>query len=486
MSHWLDSREKKFALDFAERNSAATAGLSDSLFYFGELGLQEYRSAELMGALLSEHGFKLERGISGFPTAFLATYGQGSPVVAIHTEYDANPTNSQQSGVPERAEIVPGAPGHCEGHNVNGAVMVVAAIALRYAMEQFRLPGTLKIFGAPAEEQLLSRPFFVRDGLFDDVDIAFHDHILDEFKADYGLIQSAAVSADFTFRGEAAHAAMFPFKARDALDAVILMDSGMAQYREHLQAGMTAHRVITDGGVQPNVIPARASIWWYFRHPTAEGARVLFEQGRKIAQGAALMTNCELDVNVRSAVWPVRLNQTMAETIQKNVEAIGMPVWTDAEQNFAKALQKQAGVTACGLRTHVTPVDGPTPQIPASNDCGDVSWKVPMARVWFPGNVPNLAFHHWSAGAALATSIAHKGAVAGVKALATSVIDYLQQPELLVQTKASFKREIGDVVYKPLLPDSQRPPVELNRAEMEKYRQEMERHYVRERPVIAR
>ena len=250
MHSLLDSQEKKFVLDFAERNAAATAGLSDSLFYFGELGLQEYRSAELMGAMLAEHGFKVERGISGFATAFLATYGRGSPVIAIHTEYDANPTNSQQSGVAERAEIVPGAPGHCEGHNVNGAVMVVAAIALRYAMEKFQLPGTLKIFGAPAEEQLLSRPFFVRDGLFDDVDIAFHDHILDEFKADYGLIQSAAVSADFTFRGESAHAAMFPFKARDALDAAVLMNSGMAQYREHLQPGTTAHRVITDGGVR--------------------------------------------------------------------------------------------------------------------------------------------------------------------------------------------------------------------------------------------
>jgi aminobenzoyl-glutamate utilization protein B len=484
MHSLLDSQEKQFVLDFAERNAAATAGLSDSLFYFGELGLQEYRSAELMGAMLAEHDFKVERGISGFATAFLATYGQGSPVIAIHTEYDANPTNSQQSGMAERAEIVPGAPGHCEGHNVNGAVMVVGAIALRYVMEKFKQPGTLKIFGAPAEEQLLSRPFFVRDGLFDDVDISFHDHILDEFKADYGLIQSAAVSADFTFRGESAHAAMFPFKARDALDAVVLMDSGMAQYREHLQPGMTAHRVITDGGVQPNVIPSRASIWWYFRHPTAEGARLLFEQGKKVAQGAALMTNCELEVNVRSAVWPVRLNQTMAETIQKNVEAIGMPVWSEEEQSFAKALQKGAGVPVRGLRTQVTPVEGPTRQIPASNDCGDVSWKVPMARVWFPGNVPNLAFHHWSAGAALATSIAHKGAVAGVKALATSVIDYLQNPDLLMQTKASFKREIGDAVYKPLLPDDQRPPIELNRAEMEKYRPQMERHYVRERPII--
>lgn len=202
MRNVLDTSEKAFALEFAERNFQATGVLSDALFYFGELGLQEYRSAGLMGALLEEHGFRLQRGVCGFPTAFLASFGRGTPVIAIHSEYDANPTNSQQSGVPQRAEIVPNAPGHCEGHNVNGAVMIVAAIGLRHIMERFNLAGTLKIFGAPAEEQLLSRPYFVRDDLFDDVDVAFHAHILDEFKADYGVIQSAAVSADFTFRGE--------------------------------------------------------------------------------------------------------------------------------------------------------------------------------------------------------------------------------------------------------------------------------------------
>jgi aminobenzoyl-glutamate utilization protein B len=481
----LDSPAKRFALDFVERNAKPLATLADSLFYFGELGMQEHRSAELLASVLAEHGFRVERGISGFPTSFLATYGSGAPVIAVHTEYDANPSNSQKSGVAHREEIVADAPGHCEGHNLNGAVMVAGAIAIRYAMEREKLPGTLKIFGASAEEQLLSRPYFVRDGLFDDVDLAFHDHIYDQFNADYGLIQSAAVSADFTFRGETAHAAVSPWKGRDALDAVVLMDVGLAQYREHMEPKMTAHRVITNGGQQPNVIPSLASVWWYFRHPTAEGARILFEQGKKIAQGAAMMGNCELDVNVRAAVWPVRLNQTIAEVIQRNVEAIGMPRWTADEQDFAKALQKGANVSASGLRTGVKPLDGPTPQIAASNDCGDVSWKVPMGRVWFPSNVPHVAFHHWAAGAALTTSIAHKGAVAGAKALAASVLDFFVDRDLIAQTKATFKHEIGDVTYRPLLPDDQRPPVDLNRAEMDKYRPQMECHYVKERPVFS-
>ncbi|MCW5771249.1 MAG: amidohydrolase [Rhodospirillaceae bacterium] len=476
---------KAFVLDFVARNREGLKRICDSIFYFGELGMQEKRSAGLMASLLEQHGFKVEMGISGFPTAFLASYGVGSPVIAIHTEYDANPSNSQRAGVAERAEIVPGAPGHCEGHNVNAAVMIAAALALRYAMERFGLRGTLRIFGAPAEEQLVSRPYFVRDGYFDDVDVAFHDHILDVFRSDYGLAQSAAVSADFTFLGESAHAAMWPWKARDALDALVLMDMGLAQYREHMKPTMTAHRVITQGGEQPNVIPSRTSVWWYFRDPTAEGAGRLFEQAKKIAQGAALMTNCEVEVHVRAAVWPVRFNQTMAEVIQRNVEAIGVPQWTETEQDFARKLQRQAGVREDGLYTAVPPLTGPTKQIAASHDCGDVSWKVPMGRVWFPANVPHIPFHHWTGGAALATSIAHKGGEVGAKALAASVVDYFATPGLVAETRASFAREIGDVVYAPLIPGDQRAPVDLNAALMEKFRPAMEAHYPKERPEFS-
>jgi aminobenzoyl-glutamate utilization protein B len=473
---------KQFALDFILRNDKAFIALNDAIFYFGELGMQEVRSAGLMTSLLEQHGFRVERGIAGFATSFVATYGHGAPVIAIHTEYDANPSNSQQAGVTQRAEIVAGAPGHCEGHNINAAVMISAALAIRYAMEKFGLAGTLKIFGASAEEQLLSRPYFVRDGLFDDVDIAFHDHVLDKFGTDYGVIQSAAISADFTFHGEAAHAAVSPWKGRDALDALVLMDVGIAHYREHMRPGMTTHRVVTQGGEQPNVIPATASCWWYFRDPTAEGARVLFERAQKIAQGAALMADCELSVNVRAAVWPVRLNETIARVIQRNVEAIGMPVWTDDEHRFARDLQRQAKVADIGLRPAVTPLDGPAVQIAASNDCGDVSWKVPMGRLWFPGNVPHLPFHHWSAGAALATSIAHKGGLVGAQALAASTIEYFQDNALIAETKATFAKELSGVTYRPLLPADQRPPADLNFELMSKYRARMEAHYVADPP----
>src|SRR5262249_34091039 len=313
----------------------------------------EVETSRLMTGLLEKAGFMVERGIAGFPTGFCATYGSGHPVVAIHTEYDSCPDNSQAAGVPHQEFIVEGAPGHCEGHNVNAAVLVGTALAAKAAMERFGLKGTLKVFGGPAEEQLVSRPYLVRDGWFDDVDVAFDDHSGAEFSASYGLLQSALISAVFNFHGETAHAGTSPWNGRDALDGVVLMDAGMAQYREHMRTTMRAHRVITNGGDQPNVIPRTASIWWFFRDGPAEGAMKLFEQAKKIAAGAAMMTNTTYDVDVLSAVWPLRCNRTLAELIQRNIEVVGMPTWTDQEDKLARELQTNAKVKVEGLRREI-------------------------------------------------------------------------------------------------------------------------------------
>jgi aminobenzoyl-glutamate utilization protein B len=486
MSDILSHPAKQFLMKFVDDNYDVLARLNDAIFYFGELGMQEYRSSELMCSMLEEHGFRVNLGACGFPTGFVAEYGSGSPVIAIHCEYDANPKNSQKSGVTERSEIVEGAPGHCEGHNTNGAVMTVTGIGLRYAMEKFGIPGTIKIVGAPAEETLISRPYFVRDGVFDDVDVAFHDHILDDFKSDWGHIQFAAVSADFNFKGEAAHAAVCPWDARDALDAVVLMDVGMAHYRQHFPPLTSCHRVITQGGNQPNVIPANTSCWWYFRGAFAEDAAKLFEQGKKIAQGAALMTNCEVEVHVRSAVWPVILNEVGAKIVEQHYTAIGQPQWSDWEQSFTKTMQEKIGKPVKGLATKITPAKYRPNPAPASNDSGDVSWKVPMVRVMFPGWIPGAPPHHWAAGTQLATSITHKGAAAGAKVLGTSVLEYfLDETDLIERTKAAFKEQTGGREYKSLLPEGQTPPTDLNRAEMEKYRSLMEPFYVTDIPKIA-
>jgi len=474
--------EQQHVFDHVARNAGAIAQLGDNIFYFGELGMQEFETAKLMTGLLQTGGFKVERGISGFPTGFCATYGSGHPVVAIHTEYDSCPDNSQSPGVPTQQFIVEGAPGHCEGHNVNAAVLVGTALAAKSAMEKFGFKGTLKVFGGPAEEQLVSRPYLVRDGWFDDVDVAFHDHIGGEFSSGYGLLQSALISATFTFHGQTAHAGTSPWNGRDALDGVVLMDAGMAQYREHMRPTMRAHRVITNGGDQPNVIPRTATIWWFFRDGTAEGAQALFEQAKKIAQGAAMMTNTTCTVDVLSAVWPLRCNRTLAELVQRNIEVVGMPAWSEEEDKLARQLQENAKVKVVGLKRDIKGLKAEAEQRTSANDAGDVSWKVPMVKFYFPSNVPNINFHHWAAGVALATSIAHKGAVVGAKVFAAAVIECFANPAVVEEAKRTFKEELGGVEYKSMLPPDQKPPIELNRAVMEKFRPAMEKHYLAETP----
>ena len=471
--------------DYLDRNAKAIATLNDSIFYFAELGMQEIKTAGLMCELLEEAGFNVERGISGFASGFCATCGSGAPVIAIHTEYDANPDNSQASGVAEQRAIVEGAPGHCEGHNVNGAVLVASALAAKAAIDSFGLTGTLKVFGAPAEEQLISRPYFVRDGWFDDVDVAFADHIGAGTSVGYGLIQSALVSASFTFHGETAHAGVVPWKGRDALDGVVLMDMGLAQYREHMTPSMRAQRVITNGGDQPNVIPRTAAVWWMFRDSTAEGALKLFEHAKKIAEGAALMTNTSVSVDVVSAVWPVRGNRTLAELFQREIELVGVPDWTKEEDDLARAVQAKVKVPVEGLKRTIDELKGPAVQTPAANDAGDISWKVPMVKFCFPASIPHVNFHHWAAGVPLATSIAHKGALAGAKVMAAAIVECLKNPAIVAEAKRTFKDEIDGVEYRPLLPSDQKPPINLNRAMMDKYRPLMEKHYLVEKPVFS-
>ena len=298
------------------------------------------------------------------------------------------------------------------------------------------------------------------------------------------MIQSAIISAIFTFHGETAHAGTAPWKGRDALDAVILMDVGMAEYREHMMPTMQCQRVITHGGNQPNVIPKMASVWWYFRGSSAELAMQVYERAKKVAEGAALMTNTTFEVDTQSAVWPVRGNQTLAELVQAQYEQVGMPEWTADEDQLARTLQAKAGVKVEGLARTGLKIKGPAIQRSAGNDAGDVSWKVPMAKIYFPSNIPNINFHHWAAGVALATSIAHKGAVSGAKVLAASIIECFKNPQVVEDAKASFQKEIEGTAYFSMLPPDQKPPLELNRAMMEKYRPQMQPHYLKEKPVF--
>ncbi len=248
---------------------------------------------------------------------------------------------------------------------------------------------------------------------------------------------------------------------------------------------MRMHRVITEGGHQPNVVPRRAAVWWYFRDATAEGAGKVFEQAKRIAEGAALMSNTTVDVDILSAVWPVRGNRTLAELVQREIELVGLPSWSKDEDELARQLQAAVKVPIEGLASRYVPMKGPAVQKAAANDAGDISWKVPMVKLYYPGAIPNINFHHWAAGVPLATSIAHKGAVAGAKVMSASLVECFTNPAVITEAKRVFEEELGGIQYASLIPHDQRPPVDLNRAAMEKFRPMLEKHYLHDKPVFV-
>lgn len=470
---------KTTAFQAVERNGDQIAKIGDSIFYFAELGMQEIETSRLLVGVLRDIGYRVEEGIAGFPTGFLAEYGCGKPVIAVHVEYDALPSGSQTPGVVERRELVPGAPGHAEGHNTNPAVMVGAAFAVKEAIDTHRLIGTVKLFGSPAEEQLVSRSFFVRDGYFEGVDAAFHVHVGNGLSVVYGLRSSALISVEYEFFGKTAHAGNSPWTGISAVDAAKLMDVGWDILREHLPLTQRSHSVIKDGGIQPNVVPDYAKIWWYFREASARGAADLFSRARKMARGACLMTGATHRETVIAACWPNWDNQVLAEVVQANIELVGMPRWSKEDQALARRVQKAAGIRETGLATEVTSLMQGR-QAGGSCDSGDITYVVPHARIVFPANIAGTEAHHWSAGIAPATPIAHKGEVAGAKVLAGAMIDLMLSPGHLTRAKAWFDEGLAQegISYAPLLPPKTKPPLRLNGAEMEKYRDRMKKFYL--------
>ena len=345
-------------------------------------------------------------------------------------------------------------------------------------MDQHHLAGTIKLFSAPAEEQGISRPYFVRDGYFKDVDAAFHAHVGSDLSTSYGPRQYAVMSVEYEFFGKTAHAAVSPWTGRSAGDAVKLMDIGWDVLREHLPPTQRSHSTIVNAGVQPNVVPDYGKIWFYFRESTYEGAKALYDKAHDVAQGAALMTGTTWKEKILSACWPTRDNKTMAEVVQSNIELVGLPKWTPEEEALARRIQQAAGEKEVGLAATIRPLRQAV-QSPSSNDSGDITWTVPHGRITFPSNIPGVPFHHWAAAVAEATSIAHKGEVVGAKVMAGSIIDLLTHPAILAKAKETFKEEIAGATYRSLLPPDQKPPVELNAAEMAKYRDLMKPHYLK-------
>lgn len=471
------SDAKRTAFEIIDRNTEQIATVGDVLYYFGEPGMQEHESSKYLKATLEDAGFKVELGGAGMPTNVWATWGSGNPVIAIVTEMDALPEGSQTPGSIPRKPLVEGAPGHMEGHNVMAAVAVGAAHAVKRTMEQHKISGTIVVSIGPAEEQLMSRPYLVRDGYFKNVDAAVLTHIADSSATGYGLQNYALIGAKFTFKGRTAHGGVNPWDGKDAVDAVVLMDIGFDKLREHLRPTYRGHRTITNGGVQPNIIPDSGQIWWFVRDATGPWAKENFDKLVNIGRGAALMTDTTMEMEPFGAAWPSLGNKAIAEAIQKNIEIAGVPKWTEEEHKFARELQKSLNKKEEGLATKVAPLSA-SRQNSSSNDIGDITWVVPSATVRFPSAIPGVQAHHWTAGIAPTMSIAHKGAVVGAKVMAASVLDLLTSAELLAAAKKQFEQDTKDTKYFSLLPPGAKPPVDLNKDMMDRYRPAMRQFYL--------
>jgi aminobenzoyl-glutamate utilization protein B len=356
-------------------------------------------------------------------------------------------------------------------------VSIGAAYAVKQAMVRYNIPGSVAISLGPAEEQLVSRPYLVRAGLYKDADIAILLHLGANFAAGYGLTTYAAISAKFNFHGKTAHGALNPWDGKDAVDAVELMDIGFDKLREHLRPTYRAHRAITAGGIQPNIIPDYGQIWWFVRDANMADAKTTFDKLTKIAEGAALMTGTTMDYQIDAAAWPQLGLKSVAQVLQQNIDAIGMPQWSDDEQAFARKFQAAMGVRVVGLNTKATPF-GELQQIAGSDDKGDVSWVVPSAAYNFPSVVPGIAAHNWQAGVTPTSTIAHKGMVAGSKVLAGAILDFLTKPELVKEARAEFAKVTEEMKYFDVLPADAKQPLDLNKDTMDRYRAAMSKFYL--------
>jgi aminobenzoyl-glutamate utilization protein B len=482
------------AAKIASLKSGAVAGvdaraklaqqMNDQIFSYGELAFQEVETSKYVTGVLEDNGFKIERGVAGLPTGWTATWthGSGGPVIVLGSDIDGIPKASQKPGVPWHDPLIAGAPGHGEGHNSGQALNVVAALAVKDLMEKNDIAGTLVLWPGVAEELLGGKAYMVRDGVFKNADVALFTHVGSNLATGWGATSGTGlVSVEYTFKGAAAHSAGAPWRGRSALDAVELMNMGWNMRREHLRPEQRSHYVITDGGDQPNVVPSTATVWYYFREQTFDGIKKNFEIGNAMAEGAAKMTDTKASWRIVGTAAPRHFNRPLAEAAKANIDKVGLPAWTQDEQTFAKAVQKNLGVAKQkGLATELSKLEAPVekPESGGSDDIGDISWVLPTITVVYPANIPDLPGHHWSNAISMATPIAHKGVVAGSKVIAMTMVDVLTQPTLRKNAKDYFVNvQTKDQKYVPMIGPDDKPPIEINGEVMAKYRPEMQKFY---------
>jgi aminobenzoyl-glutamate utilization protein B len=447
---------------FVDQNAANWKQVSKQIWDYAELGYHENKSSALLQAQLKAAGFAVRSGVADEPTAFVASYGHGSPVIGILGEFDALPGLSQQTS-PDRAPVVANAPGHGCGHNLLGSGAALAAVAVKEYMAANHIAGTLRYYGTPAEEGGSGKVYMVRDGLFKDVDVVLHWHPGDR----NGVINGgllAVTSAKFTFHGIAAHAAMAPDRGRSALDAVMLMGNGIEFMREHVPSNTRIHYIISKGGVAPNIVPDLAQMDLMARSPSNITLEGIWDRILKVSQGAALMTGTTVEVTGIGSDANIVPNDALAPVAQKNLEEVGGYTMDDAQKSFALRLQKTLGTESApsldqtNLIEPLRPVDLNAPA--ASTDVGDVSWTVPTIGFTTATFVPGVAPHTWQATASAGMSIGQDGMVIASKALAMTAVDLFTTPELVKSAKADFDKKLAGKTYSSAIPAGQKPLID--------------------------
>ncbi len=440
----------------AER--ATLIELSDALWRYAETSLREQRSsAELIG-YLSARGFEIERGVAGMPTAFVASYGSGRPVVGILGEFDALPGISNKAE-PKEAPLVEGSPGHGCGHNLFGAASAGAAVAAKTVLDRNQLPGTIRFFGCPAEETVIGKVYMARDGVFDDLDVCLDWHPSDETGVD---LSSTRAMNNFVveFFGKTAHGASDPWNGRSALDAVELMNHAVNMLREHVEPTTRIHYVISDGGGAPNVVPGYARVWYYVRDMKRDGVEPTYQRVLDCAKGAAIATGTRHEVTLTTGVHSYLLNRALSEVLDRNLREVGAPEWTDQEVAFAKAIQRETGKPEVGMFAGIA--DLPEQELPAkggSTDVAEVSRIVPTAKLRVASAPVDAPWHAWPVVACAGMSIGHKAMLTAAEVLGASAVELFLSPEAVAAAQKEIAEKTEGQTYESPIPAGQRPPL---------------------------
>lgn len=452
------NEKKRAVIDFIDKNYSELSQLSDRIWSYKEIAFQEEQSSKALSEYAMKQGFRVTRGVADIPTAFIAEFGSGKPVIGILGEFDALPGLSQKA-VPVKEAVDDGGPGHGCGHNLFGVASLGAATAIKELIESGQLQGTIRFFGTPAEEKYFGKLWMIRAGLFDDVDIVMDWHPSAETKAD---VQSSLALVDFMveFYGQAAHASGDPWNGRSASDALELYTSGINFYREHIKPTVRIHYHIQDAGKVVNVVPDYARIWTRVRDTKREGMEQVWKRVERIAEGAAIMADVDYKISLISGIHEVLVNRTGGARLQKNLEYLGSIAYDDAEQLFARKIQESVDKPQVGLYSEITPLEE-TQEHPmgGSTDVGDVSFVVPTVRLRATTAPKDTPWHSWAVVACSGMSIGHKGMAYAARAMSMTMVDFFEDAQLRGDMKKEFLERKGDYVYKAIIPDGP-PPIE--------------------------